>query len=249
MRKLLLFDVDGTLVESACNINSAMREQLLLLQKYYDIGICGGGVLTKITEQLNGIIFNHYFTECGCVYHKFVDNEYKLIYKKDLRKHESYDKINILIKTALQFLSTVPYTVTGHFIDVRNGIIYISLIGMNANETERKTYIHLDNTHGYRSELINLLKQKALDIDLQNISICEGGQVGIGLYPDEYDKIQILDILTNNYKEIHYFGDKYLPNGNDYKLLNNECIIGHKINNINETFNELVLLTDNILIS
>lgn len=42
-------------------------------------------------------------------------------------------------------------------------------------------------------------------------------------------------IDNNKYKEIHYFGDKYERDGNDYGLLNHKYVIEHKIDNINDT--------------
>ena len=45
---------------------------------------------------------------------------------------------------------------TGHFIDLRNGIIYIRLIGMQANEDERMYFKDLDNTFNIRKKLITI---------------------------------------------------------------------------------------------
>ena len=68
------------------------------------------------------------------------------------------------------------------------------------------------------------------------IDIVYGGSVGIAIYPKEYDKIQVLESINiNKYSEIHYFGDKYLIDGNDYKLLNHNDIIGHNIDSVKQT--------------
>jgi len=44
------------------------------------------------------------------------------------------------------------------------------------------------------------------------------------------------------YTEIHYFGDKYEEDGNDYHLLNHKNIIPHRINNLEDTIRELNFL-------
>lgn len=243
MTTLLLFDVDGTIVESGEKIDSEMSDILNKLKdKNYELGIVGGGKLEKILQQLDDkILFKHYFSECGCVYHinKDINTNFWLeeIYIKNIRNHQEYNNINILIKSALNYLSNVDYNLTGHFIDLRNGIIYISLIGMSATKEERKYYMEQEKKHNYRLELINILNEKARELKCEkNISILLGGNVGISLYPTDYDKEQILQhININNYKEIYYFGDKYLKDGNDYKLLNNKNIIGKNIDNIKET--------------
>jgi HAD superfamily hydrolase (TIGR01484 family) len=241
MKSLLLFDVDGTIVNSGKKIEDQMVHTLSLLKKTFDLGIVGGGKLEKILYQLDGFEVNHYFTECGCVYHKVIDNNLKEIYIKNIRNHILYPKINILIKEALFYLSKVDYTITGNFIDLRNGIIYISLIGMSATEEERNYFIELNKKNEYILKLLALLKDKALEIDIYSrISICRGGEVGIAIYPVEYDKLQVLDSLSDKYDKIIYFGDKFEEDGNDYKLINNANVIGHKITSIEDTLKILL---------
>ncbi len=75
---------------------------------------------------------------------------------------------------------------------------------------------------------------KSLNID-NEISILEGGSVGIAIYPCEWDKVQVLSSLTQ-YKEIQYFGDKYKLGGNDHDIIHHEKVIGHKIDNKHNTY-------------
>lgn len=239
-KNIILFDVDGTLVESGDKIYNETRYELLnKLKNKYEIGIVGGGSLDKILKQLdfNKIQFDHYFTECGCDYY---DNNLNNIYKKNIRQHHLYDKINILIKKALQFISRVSYNVTGHFIDLRNGIIYISLIGMQANEDERMYFKDLDNTFNIRKKLITILREEAKKINiLDKISINYGGTVGIGVYPIEYDKVQVIKLLQSKYDKIIYFGDKYDEDGNDYHIINHNLVSGYKIDKVEQTYDIL----------
>jgi phosphomannomutase len=253
-KKLILLDVDGTITNSGCKIDSKMENILILLSQNFELGIVGGGKIDKIIWQLENIkeIFLHYFTECGCVYYKNEKSFYfnlNEIYRKNIRNHPLYNKINILIKLSLNFISNVDYIITGNFIDLRSGIIYISLIGMDANEDERKNFIELETKFNYRQKLILLLQKKAVELDIENkIHIVLGGSVGIAIYPSEFDKKQIMNhINANEYNEIHYFGDKYKINGNDFNLLNHENIIGHKVNSLDETFISLTKLNSNNL--
>ncbi len=243
MNKLILFDIDGTIAESSQEISleifSKINEKI---EAGYDIGIVGGGTFEKATSQLRSLKITHYFTECGCVYHtRNSCGSILNVYKKNIRQHPLYPKINILVKEALQFLAKVDYEITGHFIDLRNGIIYISLIGMVATLEERARFIELNNTQNYRKKLITLLKNKALELKIENdIVIAEGGTVGIGIYPKEYDKVQVMEVIRPfGYKEIHYFGDKYEEDGNDYHLLNHKDIIPHRVNSLEDTMREL----------
>ena len=241
-KEIILFDVDGTLVESGDEItNDKYYDILNKLKNKYEIGIVGGGTLEKILKQINynKVIFDHYFTECGCVYD---DNKLNNIYTKNIRKHILYEDINKLIKLAINYISNVDYNITGHFIDLRNGIIYISLIGMQANNDERKYFIDLDKKYNYRKELLKLLRDESLKLGIsEQLSINFGGSVGIGIYPNEYDKKQVIDILLDkkSYNKILYFGDKYEKEGNDYHIINHNLVTGYKINSIEETFDIL----------
>lgn len=236
MNKILLFDLDGTLAESGQCLDSEIINLLWNLKNDYHLGIVGGGRYEKIIEQVNEKkLFDYIFSECGCVYHKLSDYKYEKIKEKNIRDHELYPKINVLIKTALLFISNVDYTITGHFIDLRIGIIYISLIGMNANQNEREYFINLDNNLGLRQELLTILNNKSKELGIQDrIKILEGGSVGIGIYPSECGKIQVLDYLTQ-YSDISYFGDKYTKNGNDYDIITSTKIKGYPVNGVDDT--------------
>lgn len=246
MKYLFLFDVDGTIVESSQKIDDSMSMIINKLKEYdYEIGIVGGGKIEKILEQIdNKISFDHYFSECGCVYFKSINNKLVEMYKKNIRNHNCYGKINILIKVALKFLSEVDYTITGNFIDLRNGIIYISLIGLVANQNERNIFMELDKKFNYRKKLLNILIEKSNELNIHNkVDIVEGGSVGIAIYPKEYDKIQVLSYFPEDiYKQIYYFGDKYEINGNDYNIINNKRVIGIKVDSPKNTIEALCKL-------
>lgn len=246
MKNLFLFDVDGTIADSGQKIKDEMAFILNKIKENGDeIGIVGGGKLDKVLEQMdNKVYFQHYFTECGCVYHKnnsYVSNNLDEIYIKNIRNHPLYNDINKLVKYCLNFLSSVDYTLTGHFIDLRNGIIYVSLIGLTATLDERAYFIELNKKYDYRKQLIEGLKYIAFNLGIYDkVDIVEGGSVGIAIYPSEYDKIQVLDNFTDKqYENIYYFGDKYEPCGNDYKILNDNRVKGFEVNSYQNTIDKL----------
>lgn len=233
--EIFLFDVDGTIAESGKKISNEMGNLLNIINKDYSItiGIVGGGKYEKIIEQLdNKIKPTFIFSECGSVYHH-LDN---LIYKNELRKEEEYEKINILVKIALKFISETDYLVSGNFIDLRNGLIYISLVGMSANDEERNNFIKLDKIYFYRNNLLEILCKKAIELNINDsIDINLGGSVGIGIYPKKWNKTQILNTIDPITNVIYYFGDKYEPNGNDYELITHPNVKGFPVNSPEET--------------
>ena len=76
---------------------------------------------------------------------------------------------------------------------------------------------------------------------MDQIDICLGGSVGIAIYPSKWNKVQVLDWIgldrqaQTNHNQIHYFGDKYLPDGNDYKLIVHPDIIPHPVDTLEQT--------------
>lgn len=244
-KSILLFDVDGTICESGKKISISMSDILNNLSLIYEIGIVGGGTFSKIIYQLDNLIIpDHIFSECGSVYHKIYNKKYDLIYKNILREEIEYDKINKLIKMSLNFISKVDYIVSGNFIDLRNGLIYISLVGMSANDDERNQFINKDLTNNYRQNLINILKNMTYRLKINDtIDVVYGGSVGIAIYPKKWNKVQILKYINlSSYDLIYFFGDKYESDGNDYELINHPDVNGIKINNISDTENFLCKL-------
>jgi len=244
-KKLLLFDVDGTICDSGKKITFHLANSILnLVKSGCVIGIVGGGVFAKILYQLdNQVIPEFIFSECGSVYHKFnfQTSQYELINVNNLRLEPEYTQINQLVKTCLRYISEMEYLVSGNFIDLRNGLIYISLVGMSATDEERTTFINLDTIHKFRKELIDTLISQAYELGIRDkIDICLGGNVGIAIYPAKWNKVQVLNwINCGEYESVYYFGDKYLTDGNDYELINHSNINGCRVDSLEQTTNIL----------
>lgn len=61
-----------------------------------------------------------------------------------------------------------------------------------------------------------------------NLQYSIGGQISFDLFPIGWDKTYCLRyIQEGEFDEIHFFGDKVTPGGNDYEIYTHGRVIGH----------------------
>lgn len=233
---LLLFDVDGTLTKPRSQIESSFEEFLYNeIKPRATIGIVGGSDLEKMLEQMNG---------------KRVLSEFDLMYPENgllqlvkgievgrecLQKHLGEEKLQKFINFVLRYLSTVEIPVKrGTFIEFRSGMINVSPIGRQCSREERNAFEQYDKEHKVRAKMIEALKKEFPDIDL-TYSI--GGQISFDVFPHGWDKTFSLRHATkySDFQEIHFFGDKTDPGGNDHEIFEDPRTIGHKVSSPEDT--------------
>lgn len=233
---LLLFDIDGTLTEPRSEISDDLEAFIYeQIKPRAQIGIVTGADLDKIFEQLKGpkILkeFDFVFPENGLVQiEKGVE-----VFKQDIVKHLGEATIQRFINYVLTYLGHLDVPIKrGKFLEFRNGMMNICPIGRQCKFEERKVFSDFDKKHRVRDKMIQDLKDQFPDVDLV-YSI--GGQISFDVYPRGWDKSYCLDFLVNKnqFKEIHFFGDKTEPGGNDHEIFSDSRTIGHRVSNPEET--------------
>lgn len=233
-KKLVLFDVDGTLTLPRQKISNQMNEFIFKeLTKFVDIGIIGGSDLNKQKEQLcDDILLQciYNFSENGLVAYK----NGNLIGKKNIVDYLGEENIKKIINWTLKYIADLDIPIKrGTFIEFRSGMINISPIGRNCNKEERDEFEKFDKINEIRKKMISELNTEFSHLDLV-YSI--GGQISFDLFPKGCDKTLCLNYINlNEYDSIHFFGDKTEFGGNDYEIYNHPRIIGHSIKSPDET--------------
>jgi len=234
MKSLLLFDVDGTIAESGSEIDKDIYDILKNIDtSSYDLGIVGGGVYDKIKTQIKDLSFQYIFSECGSVYHYKEEKKYE----NSFVNHELFPYLHLFIKKSFEWIQKILKEASGHYIDIRNGLLYISLIGMQSTKSYREYFYQEDKQYHYRENLLQELKEIARNEGIDDkIKIVLGGSTGIAIYPKEWSKLQILNVIyKREYEKVYFFGDRYEPNGNDYDLIHHSDIIGIKVDTLEDT--------------
>lgn len=246
-RILCLFDVDGTLTLPRQAITKDFEDYLLNVMKpRVTLGIVGGSDFTKISEQMGGddVVhkYDYVYPENGLVqYHNG-----ELISKQSIQQHMGEEKLQIFINYVLKYLSNVMLPVKrGTFVEFRAGMLNISPVGRSCSQAERNEFEKYDKINHVRQQMIDSLKKQFPDIGL-TYSI--GGQISFDVFPDGWDKTYCLQHVTKgtNFKEIHFFGDKTDPGGNDYEIFTDPRVIGHKVLNVDDTRRQLEDLLNNL---
>jgi len=227
---LLLFDVDGTLTFPRSVVEPEFEEFLYKeIKPRATIAVVGGSDLEKMFEQLNGkqILhqFDYIFPENGLVQ---IEGGIE-VGKVSIHQHLGEETLQRFINFVLKYLSELKLPIKrGTFIEFRNGMMNICPIGRQCTREERNAFNAYDNEHHVRKTMIETLRREFKDVDLK-FSI--GGQISFDVFPNGWDKTYSLRHVTKgtNFKEIHFFGDKTEPGGNDHEIYTDSRTIGHKV--------------------
>jgi phosphomannomutase len=176
LRKIVLFDVDGTLTPARMESSPEMTAFLAELRTKVVTGIVGGSDLVKQQEQIgtnavNDVDYN--FSENGLVAYK--DGE--LVGKASFKDHVGEANLKRLLNFILHYIADLDIPVKrGTFIEFRNGMLNVSPIGRNCSREERNDFEKFDlaSTPPVRATMVEVLRKEFADMDL-TYSI--GGQV------------------------------------------------------------------------
>ncbi|KIM44858.1 hypothetical protein M413DRAFT_442829 [Hebeloma cylindrosporum] len=230
LKKLCLFDVDGTLTPARQAASPEMIETLRALRKKLVIGFVGGSDFKKIREQLQtgteDVVheFDYCFAENGLTAYKLG----KELPSQSFISFLGEDRYKLLINFVLHYLADLDIPIKrGTFVEYRNGMVNISPIGRNASIQERIDFEILDLKNGWRAAMVQALKDKFPDYPL-TYSI--GGQISFDVFPNGWDKTFSLGrVEDEQFEEIHFFGDKTYKGGNDYEIYSDSRTIGHSV--------------------
>lgn len=225
-RIIVLFDVDGTLTEPRRVVSPETTEYLKALREKITVGVVGGSDLVKQKEQLGDSpnMFDYCFAENGLVAFK----NGKRIGETSIVGHLGEDNLKKIINWTLHYIADLDIPIKrGTFIEFRSGMLNISPIGRNCSREERNEFEKFDLEHKIRETMVAKMRAEFGSL---NLTYSIGGQISFDLFPQGWDKTYCLQYLAKeDYDEIHFFGDKTFPGGNDYEIFSSDRTIGHAI--------------------
>ncbi|CAH3999512.1 phosphomannomutase [Pieris brassicae] len=232
---LYLFDVDGTLTKPRQIISEDLKLFLLNhVKPEVAIGLVSGSDYSKIVEQMDGEDITNQFDYVFCENGVMQYQQGELKNTQSILNHAGERTLQRVINFALGYMSNLELPAKrGNFVEFRSSMINICPVGRSCNQKERDQFSQFDNQHNIRTKFVEALQNEFNDTDLK---FALGGQISVDVFPKGWDKTYCLKHVADaNFKEIHFFGDKTMPGGNDYEIYSDERTIGHKVSSPHDT--------------
>lgn len=219
MKRLIVFDLDGTLAESKSSVDPEMVTILNSLLRVAKVAIISGGDWPQFEKQIlskefapTGLNNLSLLPTCGTKFYAF-KSEWLPIYSEDLSGTEKKNIISSL-RIASELLGFVPVKTWGEIIEDRGSQITYSALGQDAPLDEKKAW---DPDFSKRKQMqVILIKY------LPNFSVRLGGTTSIDVTRIGIDKAygisKLTEILGIEKEEMIFVGDAIFPGGNDYAV-------------------------------
>lgn len=157
---------------------------------------------------------------------------------QSLKAHLGEARLKSLLNFILHYIADLDIPIKrGTFIEFRAGMINVSPIGRNCSQAEREEFEKYDAVHKIRSTFVSVLQDKFADL---NLTYSIGGQISFDVFPAGWDKTYCLRFLqADNFKEIHFFGDKTSRGGNDFEIFEDARTVGHTVTSWRDTIKQV----------
>lgn len=220
MKRLLVFDLDGTLAESKCPISSEMDKTLSDALNHFSIAIISGGAYPQFEKQFLGNLHLtqeklqklFLFPTCATSFYKF-NRVWEKIYSEELTKEER-EKIIDSFHKMFKDVDYTPFTGHGEVIEDRLTQITFSALGQQAPVALKKDW---DPAHTKRLAMIEILKKYIPEFEIRT-----GGSTSIDVTKKGIDKAygiyQIEKLLSFKLEEMLFIGDALFEGGNDFPV-------------------------------
>jgi HAD superfamily hydrolase (TIGR01484 family) len=217
MKKLIVYDLDGTLAPSKSSIDSEMSTHLHDLLGVAKVAIISGGDWPQFEKQVlshlpddERLVSLSILPTCGTKFFQYKDG-WKKIYSEDFTADQKKQIISSLEK-AVEQAGFKAAKVWGEAIEDRGSQITFSALGQQAPLAEKDKW---DPDYAKRKKI-----KAILDGLIPEFSVRMGGATSIDVTKPGIDKAygirKLRDILGISLKEMIFIGDALFPGGNDY---------------------------------
>jgi phosphomannomutase len=217
MKKLIVFDLDGTLAESKSSLDAEMSTLLSKLFGIVRVAIISGGNWPQFEKQvLANFPHNEHLKNlsllptCGTKFYEY-KTDWRKLYSEDFTAEEK-NKIMGSLRQTVEQSGFKAGKIWGEVIEDRGSQITFSALGQQAPIEEKKKW---DPDFARRKKM-----KERLDQLIPEFSVRLGGTTSVDITKPGIDKAygirKLRDTLGIGIQEMIFVGDALFPGGNDY---------------------------------
>ncbi|PIR04929.1 MAG: HAD family hydrolase [Candidatus Liptonbacteria bacterium CG11_big_fil_rev_8_21_14_0_20_35_14] len=222
-KKVIVFDLDGTLTESKSNLGKEMAVLLCALLGKRKVAVMGGGNREQFQRQL--LTYLHcaktqlenlfILPTSGASFFKFQKNNWRKVYQHRLSQEEKTKIFNAFEMSFKTIGYLEPKKTYGKIIEDRESQITFSALGQKAPLIQKENW---NKNMDMRREL-----KITLEKHLPKFEVRLGGLTSIDITKKDLDKAfgvqEIMKALSVSKKDIVYIGDALYEGGNDFAVI------------------------------
>ncbi|MBN2437145.1 MAG: HAD-IIB family hydrolase [Deltaproteobacteria bacterium] len=217
MKRLIVFDLDGTLAKSKASLDGEMAALLGALLSVVKVAVISGGDWPQFQQQLlsnfprdEHLKHLSLLPTCGTKFFTY-DGDWTNLYSEDFTDAEK-EKIIRSLKQVVESSGFKTERTWGEQIEDRGSQITFSALGQQAPLVEKKKW---DPDFAKRKKIKALLDER-----IPGFSVRLGGTTSVDVTKPGIDKgygiRKLRDILGISIREMIFVGDALFPGGNDY---------------------------------
>lgn len=237
-KKLIAFDLDGTLAPSKSPGPDRMMELLTQLLDKFEVCIISGGKFEQFEKQVLGNLeagpaqleHLHIMPTCGTRYHKYniTTKKWDKIYSEDFDE-VTKKKIIAALNKGFDDLDMRAEKTYGATIEDRGSQVTFSVLGQDIVDTLGMEGVRLKEEWDPDNSKKNKLRDYIAPL-IPEVEVRVGGVTSIDVTKKGIDKAygmrKLMEMLDIAKDEILFIGDRLQEGGNDYpvKAFGIECI-------------------------
>jgi phosphomannomutase len=230
MKKLIAFDLDGTLAESKSTADDRMLELFKQLLDKFQVCVISGGKFQQFEKQLlNSLKAEpqqleqlHLMPTCGTRYYRYsaAENTWKQIYAEDFTEPQK-EKIIAALNKGFDDLGYREEKIYGECIEDRGSQVTFSVLGQDIVDVLGKEGLKLKNDWDPDNSKKNKLRDYIAPL-IPEFEVRVGGITSIDVTKQGIDKAygmkKLTEILGIKKEDILFIGDRLQEGGNDYPV-------------------------------
>lgn len=229
-RKVIAFDLDGTLAPSKSPLPDRMAELLDLLLDEYHVCVISGGKFGQFDKQLlsnlkadpSRLERLHLMPTCGTRYMKYdvAKKEWEKVYAEDFTESEKQQIKDALVES-VKALGYVEKKTYGETLEDRGSQVTWSALGQDVVDHLGAEGVRVKEEWDPDNKKKNEIRDYAAEL-LPGFEVRVGGITSIDVTKPGIDKAygmrKLMDMLELGKSDILFIGDRVQPGGNDYPV-------------------------------